>query len=147
MVTTPLNFSQRDYLDAISELAPAGQLESFNLICEESSNIIVNLVDSYNASGETLAHAAVLSNRFIAAKFDSFQSGQRSSTETAAGSFLIAMKLREVKHPSVLDLADITGQTSEQIRAAEEDIVVALDWNINITTGIFNVIFIHPIQN
>ena len=63
MVTTPLNFSQRDYLDAISELAPAGQLESFNLICEESSNIIVNLVDSYNASGETLAHAAVFSNQ------------------------------------------------------------------------------------
>ena len=134
-MTTTRIFAQRDYHDAMSNLIPAGQIEQVCMACEDSANIIVNLVDAYNSSGETLAHAAALSNRFIAAKFDRYQAGDISSLEVAAGSFLIAMKFREVQHPCIINLSELTGKTNDQIRAAEEAIVIALDWNINVPTG------------
>jgi hypothetical protein len=127
---------QRDYNEAVCNLVPGPHYVQFCELCDESSNFIVNLVDAYDAKGETLAHASSLSNRFIATSFDRFLSGEYSTLEAATGSFLIAMKFREVKHPCIVNLAELSGRSNEQIRIAEETIVISLDWNINVTTGI-----------
>ena len=130
------NVAQRVHDDAMCQLVPEADYDQFCHLCEESSNLIVNLVEAYDAKGETLAHASTLSSRFIAAAFGNFQTGKYSTLESAAASFMIAMKFREVKHPCIVNLAELSGKSNEQIRIAEESIVTSLDWNINITTGV-----------
>ena len=122
--------------DAISNAIPVAQYKQICIQCEESSNIIVFLIDAYDAGGEVLSLAATVSNRFFVAIFDDLQSKNLSFKSVAAASFMIAMKLRERTQPLISDLARLTGSSQQQIRAAEKVILDALDWKVNITTGI-----------
>ena len=136
MTATP-TFAQQERNDALRQLIPEEHYEPITELCDEALNVIVRLVDVFSASGETLVHSAAISNRFIATNFVRFRDSELSTIEVAAGSFMLAMKFREIKHPCVSDLARITAKTNEQIRTAEESVIIALDWDINITTGIF----------
>jgi hypothetical protein len=133
------NFAQHNatYDDAIADIIPRDQYRQICAICGECTSMIVNLVDAYNARGETLAHAATISNRFVVVAFDRLSRPEELNLrEVAAACFTISMKLREKMHPSLLDLAELTGRGKEEIAAAENHVLTALDWNTNISTGI-----------
>ena len=116
---------------------PVTQYEQICTKCEATSNIIVNIVDAYDARGEVLAVAATLANQFTATRFDSLESGELSCRAVAAAAFMIAMKLRDKTQPLISDLVELTGTSQAHIQEAEISILEALDWKVNITTGVY----------
>lgn len=127
----------QDYSNgAVSEIVSESERHQTCLQIKETSNMIVHLVDAYDARGEILALAATLANRFTVERFDTLKTGDLSCRAVAAASFIIAMKLRDKTQPLISDLAALTGETQVQIGRAEEVILVALDWKVNVTTGV-----------
>jgi hypothetical protein len=107
-------------------------------IRETAVNVVIRLVDAYESKAETLAHAIVLLDRLIAAEFHNIpdSSTADSMIKAAIGCFMIAVKFREVMHPCLRDLASLSSCSCDEIRSAEETVVVALNWNISVTTGL-----------
>ena len=101
-------------------------------------NVVIRLVEAYESKAETLAHAIVLLDRLIAADFYSIPDSTTNDRmiKAAIGCFMIAVKFREVMHPCLRDLANLSSCSCDEIRSAEEAVVVALDWNISVTTGL-----------
>ena len=106
-------------------------------IRDSAVNVVVRLVEAYDSKAETLAHAIVLLDRLIAAEYHRIPDSSTSDemVKAAIGCFMIAVKFREVMHPCLRDLANLSSCTCDEIRAAEEAVVVALNWNISVTTG------------
>ena len=106
-------------------------------IRETAVNVIIELAEAYDATAEVIVHAIALIDRLIAK--ENFNSSDLDSSrrigKAAIGSYMIAVKLREVIHPSVQDIAMLTSCTYDEIRSAEEDVLLALDWNVAATTG------------
>jgi hypothetical protein len=109
-------------------------------IRDSAVNVVVRLVEAYESKAETLAHAIVLLDRLIATEFHRIPDSTTNDQmiKAAIGCFMIAVKFREVMHPCLRDLALLSACSSEEIRSAEEAVVVALNWNIGATTGLID---------
>ena len=104
---------------------------------DEAVNEVIRLVEAYQSTGETLVHSIILLNRLIAKLFNKVpEPGTRLTLcQAAVGCFLVAIKFREVLHPCLHDMSEITEHSCEAIRAAEEFVVISLDWDISCETG------------
>ena len=129
---------------SIAISCPESQVQKFDHvnpavlpIRDKAVNVIIRLVEAYESKAEALAHAIVLLDRLIATEFHSIPDSTTSQrmVKAAVGCYLIAVKVREVMHPCVRDLALLTSCTCEEIRCAEESVILALDWNVVVTTG------------
>ena len=101
---------------------------------EKAINLIVALVEAYKSKSEVLVHAVALIDRFIEKSAFNFSKKHRI-VKFAVGCFMISVKLRDNAHPCVKDLALLTSCACDDIRSGEEEVLLTLNWNVELTTG------------
>ena len=112
---------------------------SIFIIRDKAINLIVGLVEAYHSKTEVLVHAVALIDRLISkSTFEmSYFSPNHRIVKFAVGCFMISVKLRDSQHPCVQDLALLTSCECDEIRAGEEEVLLTLKWNVELTTGLF----------
>ena len=50
---------------------------------------------------------------------------------------MVAVKFREVMHPSISDLSTLSNCGPEEISDAEVSVITALDWDVHVSSGVF----------
>ena len=108
---------------------------------------IVDMVDSYDVKDETAAHAVTLLDRFIAAQLCTHAHQANGVFESTAmhdeaecvaiAVFMLATKFKDTASPCLEDLIHIARHPwrKEQILKCEELILLAVDWDLHVTTG------------
>ena len=106
---------------------------------------IIFLRHAYQAKNDTAAFAISIFDRWLALDLDSETGDNDAPTNTcechAMACFLIAMKLREVESPALLDMSQ-NGWTPAHIVLCEQEVMFSLDWNVHSTTGFDPIIYI-----
>jgi hypothetical protein len=105
---------------------------------QSAANVLVQLASVYEVAADTLVHALVLLDRYIAAKLSAMT--VESLTGEAAACFMISVKLREVAHPLIEDICQIIGIGCQQLRHSEAIVLQSLDWDIRAVSGDFRFI-------
>ena len=99
---------------------------------------ILDLVEDFQSNDEVLVHAIALFDQLIAKNILE-HSDRANIVKFAVGCFMIASKLKDTNQPfrpRIWELASFASCRCDEIRSVEEAVVVALDWNIDVTTGI-----------
>jgi hypothetical protein len=121
------------------------QDSSLSLLREEATEVLLHLADAYETSESTLIHSLILMDRFaskVMEKPNAQSLDQSTMTLAAIASFMISAKLREVLHPCIRDMEQLTACSGEQLCDAEKMLISALEWDVNAITGEF-CLFVH----
>ena len=106
---------------------------------------ILDLVEDFQSNDEVLVHAIALFDQLIAKNILK-HSDRANIVKFAVGCFMIASKLKDTNQPfrpRIWELASFASCRCDEIRSVEEAVVVALDWNIDVTTGILFISALH----
>ncbi len=105
---------------------------------QSAAECLIYLADEYKVAEETLVHALVLLDRYIScAMISSGSTNLESMIRASIACFMISTKLKEVLHPSLHDLQDITSCGCEDLQKSEEDVLQSLEWDIYSVSGEF----------
>jgi hypothetical protein len=98
---------------------------------------ILKLMDMYASSYETVAHAISLFDRVLVLCFEADKKDEFKDNFLgySIACFLLAMKLREVSSPAVVDIIP-NGWSAEQISSCEAKVLNLLDWAVYSSTGV-----------
>jgi hypothetical protein len=107
---------------------------------QSAAEFLVYLTDEYKVAEETLVHALVLLDRYISsALISTGPPSLESMIRTSVACFMISTKLKEVCHPTLRDLQEITSCDCEDLLHSEEDVLQSLDWDIYSVSGEFDI--------
>lgn len=121
-------------------LQPALQNQNQSVVMK-AVNIILQLSSLYRISMDVRIHSIDLFYRFIEIDLLSYQKNSDCLLFPeiyAIACFLVTVKFHEIHCPTLHDLSKITNFQCkvEDIQSAEENILVAVQWDLNTTTGI-----------
>ena len=103
---------------------------------QSAANVLVYLANEYRAGAESLVHALVLLDRYISsAVLPASLSNVMSSTRAAVACFMISVKIREVEHPILHDLMEITSIGCQHLLHSEQIVLESLEWDIYPVSG------------
>jgi hypothetical protein len=104
---------------------------------QRAADILLHLTERYHVTEETLVHALVLSDRYISSTMLPAASlcSLESSTGAAVACLMIAMKLRDVVHPLIQDLSQMTSIECQQLLHFEALVLQSLEWDICAVSG------------
>jgi hypothetical protein len=106
---------------------------------QRAASVLVYLTNAYQAADETFVHALVLLDRYISsAILSASDTNSESTLHMAVACFMISMKLREVDHPLIQDLKEITSIDSQSLIHSEEILLQSLSWDIRCYSGNLN---------
>ena len=106
--------------------------------------MVVKLMASFQASifneRAVRVHASSLLNRFLGLHLDRIYRKRdhprfMDMQALACAAYMVAVKLWESKYPTLEDLAQLTTVSKASIRAAERDVLAALEWNVYVVEG------------
>jgi hypothetical protein len=103
---------------------------------QNAAECLVYLAEEYKVAEETLVHAMVLLDRYISsAIITSCLPNLESLIRVSVACFMISTKLKEVSHPTLADLKDITSCGCEDLVQCEEKVLQSLEWDIYSVSG------------
>ncbi len=104
---------------------------------QSAAELLVYLAYSYGTLDTTVAHALVLWDRFIGCTLLTDMPNEMMSRQYAIACFMISVKLRDMSHPLLTDLREITSICCEDLAESERIVLSSLEWDVCYVSGEF----------